>query len=575
MSSAAPWSEQADKLSLSSIREMLIRQEDTIIFALLERAQYAQNLACYSASDQKYSSLTGGGASLLDYMLLETERLHARVRRYTSPDEHAFFPHRLPAPALPLIEFPQVLHPNMVNLNGAIMDMYLTKVLPDLCAASDDGHHGSSVTADIAVLQAISRRVHYGFFVAESKFRAQPEEYTRLIEARDEDGIMALLTNSAVEAHILRRVATKAATFGQEIEPPPNEGGAAVPAKRQKSDDGKSSRVDPELLVRMYRDHVIPLTKVAEVQYLLQRLTPSSIAHDSARDSICARVARQYANRVGPPGKQGPQLLRLPNAEGVFEAVMSSKAFLGVCLLERGDSGILSDVRSLLIENPLRIVGELVHHSRFRLVSRCTDVQDVRKIVGRADVLRRCQSWLRQMLVQSVELEGADYSALTAAAIEEATAGREVAYLVETHTMIDERKLNVLVHAPTDIVETATCVLISQASKNISSPSGHDKTIIYLSLLNNSVGTLADALAVLTRHGVNLLSIRSYTEDAHDPRRVDFIATAEGHEEDSHLSASIAELRAKNAVVRILGSFAVPQGPAALVLSSDDKVEAA
>ena len=135
-----------------------VRLEDTIIFALIERARYANNAACYDPTETAYAGLTGSsGASLLDYMLLETERLHATVRRYTSPDEYAFFPHRLPSPVLPLIEFPPVLHPTVTNLNGTIMDMYRDKVLPDLCASGDDGHHGSTVVADIAVLQAMSK----------------------------------------------------------------------------------------------------------------------------------------------------------------------------------------------------------------------------------------------------------------------------------------------------------------------------------------------------------------------------------------------------------------------------------
>ena len=43
MSSAAPW-DVNDALSLNSIREALIRQEDTIIFALIERAQFGRNV---------------------------------------------------------------------------------------------------------------------------------------------------------------------------------------------------------------------------------------------------------------------------------------------------------------------------------------------------------------------------------------------------------------------------------------------------------------------------------------------------------------------------------------------------
>ena len=354
MSSATPWHE-TDSLSLASIREALIRQEDTIIFALIERAQFAQNAECYDKSSAAYAGLTGGsGISMLDFMLLEQERSHARIRRYTSPDEHAFFPDKLPAPMLPLVEFPEVLHPNLVNLNSDIMAIYQQKVLPGLSRAGDDGHHGSSVVADIAVLQAISKRVHYGFFVAESKFLSQRAEFSALIEARDEDAIMALLTHAAVEEKVLRRVRLKASTFGLEIEaPPPQANAPAAPGP------GQSTRVDPELIVRLYREHVIPLTKVAEVQYLLMRLSPPAVAYCGGPGSACTRAARAYVETVYPEGKVKPALTRCPNAADVFEAVAANRAIHGVMLLERGDSGTLADVRDLLRANPLRIVGEV------------------------------------------------------------------------------------------------------------------------------------------------------------------------------------------------------------------------
>ena len=41
-------------------------------------------LAAYSKDGKQYS--------LMEYILRETEQLHGKVRRYTSPDEHAFYP---------------------------------------------------------------------------------------------------------------------------------------------------------------------------------------------------------------------------------------------------------------------------------------------------------------------------------------------------------------------------------------------------------------------------------------------------------------------------------------------------
>ncbi len=49
--------------------------------------------------------------------------------------------------------------------------MYLSRVLPDITVASDDNNYGSAATLDVLCLQALSKRIHYGKFVAEAKFR--------------------------------------------------------------------------------------------------------------------------------------------------------------------------------------------------------------------------------------------------------------------------------------------------------------------------------------------------------------------------------------------------------------------
>jgi chorismate mutase len=74
------------------------------------------------------------------------------------------------------------LHPNTVNANSSILSFYTSEIVPritktatDQLAASkrangitgdeeyeDDGNYGSAATLDIEVLQAISKRVHYG-----------------------------------------------------------------------------------------------------------------------------------------------------------------------------------------------------------------------------------------------------------------------------------------------------------------------------------------------------------------------------------------------------------------------------
>jgi chorismate mutase len=53
-----------------------------------------------------------------------------------------------------------------------------------------------------SVAQALSKRIHYGMFVAEAKFRKQTEQYSELIARQDSAAILDLLTDRAVELRV-------------------------------------------------------------------------------------------------------------------------------------------------------------------------------------------------------------------------------------------------------------------------------------------------------------------------------------------------------------------------------------
>jgi chorismate mutase len=266
------YSDLSDTLSLSNIRKSLILMEDTIIFGLIERAQFARNAAVYDPGAIPVPVWTRDGRqmSLLEYLLRETEQVHGRIRRYTNPDENAFFPEDLPPLVLPPLEYPQVLWPPAagVNVNSKIMEMYLGHLLPEITPCSgDDRNYGSAAMHDVVILQALSRRIHYGKFVAEAKFQSQTDKYTELIKCHDAQGILELLTDRAVELKVVERVKLKAATFGQDL----NSSGHTSPDKL-KSSEYMALRISPEAVADLYEQWVMPLTKEVEIEYLLRRL---------------------------------------------------------------------------------------------------------------------------------------------------------------------------------------------------------------------------------------------------------------------------------------------------------------
>lgn len=163
------------------------------------------------------------------------------------------------------IRYPAILHPNNVSVNTVIKDKYIKEILPEACrdfGRTDRGetkeNYGSAATCDIACLQALSRRIHFGKFVAESKFRKETERFVKLIKAEDRGGIDEAITDAAVEKKVLDRLRLKAKTYGRD------------PSLSAVSHNDE--KINVEAVVKMYAQVVIPLTKVVEVEYLMQRL---------------------------------------------------------------------------------------------------------------------------------------------------------------------------------------------------------------------------------------------------------------------------------------------------------------
>ncbi|XP_068654720.1 chorismate mutase 1, chloroplastic-like [Aristolochia californica] len=252
--------DESKSFTLEGIRNSLIRQEDSIIFSLVERAQYCYNSNTY---DRNLYSVDASNCSLVEFMLRETEKLHAQVDRYNSPDEHPFFPEDLPEPRLPPLHYPQVLHSiaDSINLNKKIWNMYFTDLLPRLVKEGDDGNCGSAALCDTICLQALSKRIHYGKFVAEAKYQASPDVYEAAIRAQDSDQLMNLLTYEAVEAAIKQRVETKARVYGQDLN-----------VSEQANEGDPVLKIQPSLVANLYGDWIMPLTKEVQIAYLLRRL---------------------------------------------------------------------------------------------------------------------------------------------------------------------------------------------------------------------------------------------------------------------------------------------------------------
>jgi chorismate mutase len=240
--------------SLSAIAAQLEALEETIIYKLIDRAQYCLNAVVYEKGKSGFDG--AHNKSLFAMRLLYQEKMDAQFGRFCVPEERPFLK-RLPKPrrVLKLPSTGLVLKTvDMVNLGGEILSAYFEH-LPHFCRNGNDGHYGSSVEADVYALQAIARRIHYGaLYVAECKYRDDTKTYNKLIEAKDKEGVLAVLTRKEVEDRITIRIREKVQSIQNNV-----------------NRDIRYT-IKPDYILALYRDVIIPLTKEGEVQYLLNRV---------------------------------------------------------------------------------------------------------------------------------------------------------------------------------------------------------------------------------------------------------------------------------------------------------------
>jgi chorismate mutase len=248
------------QISLPEISQRLESYEETIVFKLIDRAQYAADTIIYERGKSGFKG--AGNLSLLELRLRFQEQMDTQFGKFCIPEERPFIKSSSAPRRKAMVDDRGILIEdcNIINLTEDIMMGYRA-IIPLICETIDDGHYGSAVEHDVYALQAISRRIHFGsLYAAEAKYTADPESFKKLIADGDQDGIMKRLTRKAVEDNIIKRVREKTESTQALV--------------------NKDIRrvIKPEVVVQFYQECIIPLTKRGQVQYLLNRKETQSNA---------------------------------------------------------------------------------------------------------------------------------------------------------------------------------------------------------------------------------------------------------------------------------------------------------
>lgn len=527
-------SENIQVCDLQQLRNTLIRQEETIIFALIERSQFALNPTCYVKgaipSTEKEVNDILSNCTFLDYVLQQTEHVHAQVRRYSSPDENPFFPASLPAPVIPAINYPQNIRPNKINMNQKILEMYLHKILPLICTNHQDDptNYGSATVCDTVVLQALSRRVHTGKHVAEVKFRGEERAmFEEAIKTRDADKLLEAITHKAIEERLLKRVRLKAMTYGQDItdmnEPPLN----------------PTYKVQPEIISNLYRDFIMPLTKDVEVDYLLKRLDPCPVGYLGPPGTISMDAAQIYFANSDPVEFQP-----FTTIGQIVEAVLSGQLLCGVIPYYNFITGFIRETVSLLLSTTVHVSGQLNVPVDLNLVSN-SPLNKIQTVCSHTTALEQCKQWLDVYLPNVQILEE---TSTATAAIKAKTEGTAA---IASKTAAAMHDLKVLASGIQNFQGNATRFLVVSKYYN-KTPTGNNRTLLKFET-TNLAGSLTTALNCFTQNNINLTSIESRPNPNNFGQK--FLIEVEGHANDAAMKSALELLGTSCKSLHIVGSF--------------------
>src|SRR3989454_3789 len=230
----------------------------------------------------------------------------------------------------------------------------------------------------------------------------------------------------------------------------------------------------------------------------------------------------------------------------VFDEVERGRAAFGVVPVENTTEGAVNVTLDRLTDSEVTICGELYLEIAQYLLSRASDLSEVKRVLSHPQGLAQCRAWL------TANLPGVptEETSSTAAAAEMAASDPSVAAIASelAGTLYGVPALRPHIE---DNRHNATRFLV--IGRQASGPSGHDKTSL-LFAMKNEPGSLYRILEPFVRAGLNLSKIESRPAKIRAWEYVIFV-DFEGHRETPAVAAALREIGERTLHLRVLGSY--------------------
>jgi chorismate mutase/prephenate dehydratase len=285
-----------------------------------------------------------------------------------------------------------------------------------------------------------------------------------------------------------------------------------------------------EAVVAIWRE-IVSACRALEAPLTVAYLAPQgTFTHQAARERFGA-AAEYHASRT---------------IAETFDDVERGRAQFGVVPVENSTDGAVNVTHDRLVDTEVQICGELTLEIAQHLLSRATDLADVKRVLSHPQGLGQCRSWLAEHLPEVPQEE----TASTAGAVELAAADPGIA-AIASELAGRLYGVPVLRRRIEDNRHNATRFLV--LGRRPTGPSGRDKTSI-LFAMPNQPGALYRILEPFARSGLNLTKIESRPAKRMPWEFVMFV-DFEGHRETPVVAAALSEAAERTVYLKVLGSY--------------------
>ncbi|MCI0547197.1 MAG: prephenate dehydratase [Candidatus Rokubacteria bacterium] len=232
----------------------------------------------------------------------------------------------------------------------------------------------------------------------------------------------------------------------------------------------------------------------------------------------------------------------------VFDDVERGRAECGVVPVENSTEGAVNITLDRLAEADVRIIGEVTLEISHHLLSRATDLVEIKTVCSHPQAIAQCRQWVGTHLPDAALEETSSTSAAAERARDEpstAAISSEMAARLYAVPVLRRR----IEDNPTNT--TRFLVL----GRRLMPPSGRDKTSILFSM-RNEPGVLYSILEPFARSRLNLTRIESRPTKRRPWEYVNFV-DFEGHAETESVRAVLAEVTGRCQFLKVLGSYPV------------------